>query len=194
MVQKFRFIKIEKIEILKKYGPYFDAKPYFDKLRKRHELAVRLKDDFFDISYLICISHIEGLSKIMYPDVYNVAPRFKKVIRNYGGQIDDFNKNYVDRIWAFYRNNIIHDIPIAEPFFENSSSDDFGIIHQIYLNDNYILNSSGGIDHKFIKTNKILEITKNCLDNVEKELKLTDKHVFVLTGKKQNEIKLIRLH
>jgi len=167
------------------------AKNYFKTLKRRHKLAVKLRKEYTDISYLICVVHIESLANIKHPKM-NSGKRFKKIIREFGGQTDDFNKKYVNRVWHYYRCNVVHDMPIPREYFENDEKESYGILEEKYFPE--IVKRSipkEFFQSKFIKTEKMLDITKNCLDNVEKELKMTDKSILVFkeTAVIKNSIK-----
>ena len=148
------------------------AKDYFKRVWKIFDLAISLSKEFPEVSYLICVTHIEGLAKLKYPKTKGNYDRFKKVIENYGNQTEEFNRSYLDRLWKFYRCHLVHEWCIIYQFLENNQKEDHGFLRLIENpTETEILNHP---ELKYIKTSKILEITKHCLENLEKEFDPTD--------------------
>lgn len=154
-------ILIEQVEV--------KAKDHFKIMRGAYSLAEQLSQTYPAVAYLICVTHIEGLARLKYPKEKKSNKRFKKLVKHYGEQNEEFNKNYLPWLWKFYRCYLVHEWGILTIFFDNKSSQDYGILNWPDFPEQHIKKGSVYSKPKYIKTKKILEITKNCLDNLEKE-------------------------
>jgi hypothetical protein len=158
----------------------FNAKEHFRRVKKRYNIAVSLYNVDQDLAYMICFFVLEGLAFLKYGSSFRkTGRRFKKFVREYGGLEEEFvRRGYLDHLWSFYRNCLVHEYGLPGPFHSNKYEEEFGIITLAELPLKYSRKSELS-RMKYIKLEKMYKILKNCIDNLERELSPTETSVFI---------------
>lgn len=171
----------------------FSASHYFVTLQNLIRLAEELLKNYSAVSTSICIGIIEGLGHIKYTKLKN-KERFQRIIVEYGKQSQKFNEEFLPLFWKLYRNKLVHEWGMPNIYFKEVEGG-FSKKSLLDLSTDLKPKKEDITEITIIAPTKIIEIAKNCVEGMKKELDPIETSVFihrVYSIEKSDEINYIR--